>query len=169
MDPETKLYQLLEKAKIDTKIAIEIQDWILDTMEDRRSKLMFNIEQSKLLPMNQDLKKEVREAEIRLRHEIQTIRTELLALIREFRAELKAEMQELRTEVKAEMHELRTEHKIFRNDLEALRLEMNLRFEMLNKRLDSTDRMIRILGVPIIGSTIGALGIILLKIFETVF
>lgn len=33
MSQPQKLYQILEKAEIQTKIAIEIQDWIVDTIE----------------------------------------------------------------------------------------------------------------------------------------
>jgi hypothetical protein len=40
------------------------------------------------------------------------------------------------------------------------------RFDSLEKRIDATNFSIRLLGVPIVGATIGGLGIVFLKIYE---
>lgn len=51
-----KLYQILEKAQIETKIAVEIQDWIVDTMEERREISMVQFAETKLLPMHLEMR-----------------------------------------------------------------------------------------------------------------
>jgi hypothetical protein len=110
-----KLYQILEKAEIETKIAIEIQDWIVDTIEEKRDMSMSQFEDTKLLPMHLEMRKE---------------------------------FQYLRSEI----------------DVRFLRVDE--KFSSLEKRLDATNFSIRLLGVPIVGATIGGLGVVFLQIYE---
>ncbi len=116
-----KLYQILEKAEIETKIAIEIQDWILDTIDENRVKSMTQFEETKLLPMHLEMRKEF--------------------------ASIRSEM------------DLR---------FVTLQKEMDARFTSLEKRLDATNFSIRLLGVPIVGATIGGLGVVFLQIYERI-
>jgi hypothetical protein len=122
MSHPQKLYQILEKADIETKIAIEIQDWIIDTMHEKHEKSMNQFEDTKLLPMHKEMRMEF--------------------------ASLRMEM----------------DMKFERVDL--LRSEMNAKFTSLEKRLDTTNFSIRLLGVPIVGATIGGLGVVFLQIYE---
>jgi hypothetical protein len=55
MIEKQKLYQLLEKAQMETKIAVEIQDWIIDSIQESRDKTMIHLEESKLLPMHREM------------------------------------------------------------------------------------------------------------------
>ncbi len=55
------------------------------------------------------------------------------------------------------------------NRFENLEDKLDNRFNSLEKRLDATNFTIRILGVPIVGATIGGLGIIFLQIYERLF
>jgi hypothetical protein len=106
-----KLYQILEKANIETKIAVEIQDWIVDTLEEQRERSMVQFVDTKLLPMH---------------------------------LEMRSRFEAMDTKFEA----------------------VNSRFDSLEKRIDATNFSIRILGVPIVGATIGGLGIIFLQIYE---
>ncbi len=55
--PQTqKLYKILEKAAIDTKIGVEIQDWILETIEERRDLAMNQFQETKLLPLHTEMR-----------------------------------------------------------------------------------------------------------------
>lgn len=119
MSQPQKLYQILEKAEIQTKIAIEIQDWIVDTIEEKRDKSMTHFEDTKLLPMHLEM------------------RTGFATLQKEM-------------------------------DLRFLTLqkEIDARFTSLEKRQDATNFSIRLLGVPIVGATIGGLGVVFLQIYE---
>ncbi len=119
MSHPQKLYQILEKAEIQTKIAIEIQDWIIDTIEEKRDKSMTHFEDTKLLPMHLEM------------------RTGFATLQKEM-------------------------------DLRFLTLqkEIDARFTSLEKRQDATNFSIRLLGVPIVGATIGGLGVVFLQIYE---
>ncbi len=69
-------------------------------------------------------------------------------------------------------------HQDLKKDLDLLRSEMDIRFARvddkfdslrteMNSRFDYLIRFIALLAVPIIGSTIGGLGVIFLKIYET--
>jgi len=51
MGDRPKLYQILEKANIETKIGVEIQDWILDHLEESRDSQMAHWETTKFLPI----------------------------------------------------------------------------------------------------------------------
>jgi hypothetical protein len=121
MSHPQKLYQILEKAAIETKIAIEIQDWIVETIDEKRDKSMSQFEDTKLLPMHLEIRKEF--------------------------AAMRSEM------------DLR---------FASLQKEMDARFTSLEKRLDATNFSIRLLGVPIVGATIGGLGVVFLQIYERI-
>lgn len=45
MPREVKLYQILEKAEIGTKIAVEIQDWIIETIDEKRLETVVQFEE----------------------------------------------------------------------------------------------------------------------------
>ncbi|MCZ8156920.1 MAG: hypothetical protein O9264_12405 [Leptospira sp.] len=130
-----KLYQILEKAEIETKIAIEIQDWILDTIDENRVKSMTQFEETKLLPMHLEMRKEF--------------------------ASIRSEM---------DLRFARVDDKFGEVDRGFLNLEskMDARFTSLEKRLDATNFSIRLLGVPIVGATIGGLGVVFLQIYERI-
>ncbi|MCW7463491.1 hypothetical protein [Leptospira limi] len=122
MRTDQKLYQILEKAHIDTKIAVEIQDWIVDTIEEKRDQGFTNMQETKILPM----------------------------------------YQEVRTGFDSIRYELNLR-------FESMQSTMDARFESIDKRLDSINFTIRILGIPIVGATIGGLGVIFLQIYERLF
>lgn len=128
-----KLYKILEKAEIDTKIGVEIQDWILDTIDERRDLAMNQFRETALTPLN---------TEMRLGFNAMNQRFETL----------QSDMEKRFSYVDQRFENL--EEKI------------DARFQSLEKRLDTTNFTIRILGVPIVGSTIGGLGIIFLQIYE---
>lgn len=130
-----KLYQILEKAEIETKIAIEIQDWILDTIDENRVKSMTQFEETKPLPMHLEMRKEF--------------------------ASIRSEM---------DLRFARVDDKFGEVDRGFLNLEskMDARFTSLEKRLDATNFSIRLLGVPIVGATIGGLGVVFLQIYERI-
>ncbi|MDF3822319.1 hypothetical protein P3G55_20615 [Leptospira sp. 96542] len=118
MAQSQKLYQILEKAHIETKIAVEIQDWIIDTLEESREKTMIQIGDTKLLPI-----------QLEMRTRFDAIDSKFNAIDSKFEA-------------------------------------MNSRFDSLEKRIDATNFSIRLLGVPIIGATIGGLSMVFLNIYE---
>ncbi len=128
-----KLYQILEKAHIETKIAVEIQDWIVDTMEAQREKTMVQFVDTKLLPMHLEM------------------RTRFEAI------DTKFETMEAKFEGKFEAMETK-----FIAKFDAI----DSRFDSIEKRLDATNFSIRILGVPIVGATVGGLGVLVLEIYE---
>jgi hypothetical protein len=49
---------------------------------------------------------------------------------------------------------------------ESMQTTMDARFTSLEKRLDAMNFSIRLLGVPIVGATIGGLGVLFLQIYE---
>ncbi|MCZ8157089.1 MAG: hypothetical protein O9264_13250 [Leptospira sp.] len=122
MGQTQKLYQILEKAHIETKIAVEIQDWIVDTMEAQREKTMVQFVDTKLLPMH-----------LEMRNRFEAIDTKFEAMETKFIAKFDA---------------------------------IDSRFDSIEKRLDATNFSIRILGVPIVGATVGGLGVLVLEIYE---
>ncbi|MCZ8154678.1 MAG: hypothetical protein O9264_01055 [Leptospira sp.] len=130
MSHPQKLYQILEKAEIQTKIAIEIQDWIVDTIEEKRDKSMTHFEDTKLLPMH-----------LEMRTGFATMRSEM----------------EMRFDSSQKEMDLR---------FLTLQKEIDARFTSLEKRQDATNFSIRLLGVPIVGATIGGLGVVFLQIYE---
>ncbi len=92
---------------------------------------MIQVEETNLLPMHQDLKKD-------------------LGLLR---SEMDLRFGYLRSEIDVRFNSIQS--------------EMNVRFEKIDSRFDYLIRFIALLAVPIIGSTIGGLGVIFLKIYET--
>lgn len=133
MRSDQKLYQILEKAHIDTKIAVEIQDWIVDTIEEKRDQGITNMQETKILPMHQ---------------------------------EVRTGFDSMRYEMNQRSESLRNEMNL---RFESFQSSMDARFESIEKRLDSINFTIRILGIPIVGATIGGLGVIFLQIYERVF
>ncbi len=211
METNLKLYQILEKASIDTKIAVEIQDWIEDSLERNRSTAMFQIEESKFLPLQNDLKKDIQTLRSEMKFEIKSVASDVMVLrmemqqnvkslesdIQTLRAEmqqnvkslesdlqsLRAEMQQnvkslesdiqaLRAEMQQNVKSLESDIQSIRIEMKALRTEMELRFQSLqtqmNQGFQSLNFTIRLLGVPIIGATLSALGLIFIKIWETI-
>jgi hypothetical protein len=135
--PQTqKLYQILEKAEIQTKIAVEIQDWILDTIDEKRIQSMIQIDESKISPVQQ----EIRALSVRMDEQFKFVDERFQLMDEKFN--------------------------LIDQKFDSLRFEMNARFTSLEKRLDATNFSIRLLGVPIVGATIGGLGIIFLQIYE---
>lgn len=130
MRTQPKLYQILEKAHIDTKIAVAIQDWIVDTIEAKRDQGLTNMQETKILPMHQ---------------------------------EVRTGFDSIRYEMNQRSESLRNEMNL---RFESFQTNMDARFESIEKRLDAINFTIRILGIPIVGATIGGLGVIFLQIYE---
>ncbi len=193
METNLKLYQILEKASIDTKIAVEIQDWIEDSLERNRSTAMFQIEESKFLPLQNDLKKDIQTLRSEMKFEIKSVASDVMVLrmemqqnvkslesdIQALRAEmqqnvksLESDIQALRAEMQQNLMSLESDIQSIRIEMKALRTEMELRFQSLqtqmNQGFQSLNFTIRLLGVPIIGATLSALGLIFIKIWETI-
>lgn len=159
MHQESKLYEILEKVNVEMKIGLEIQNWMEDTLEKRQKISMFQFQETKLLPMHKDLKQEIQAVRSDLKFEIDSVRTDLKHEIDTLRTEVKHEINKFRTEVKHEISSLRTEMHFRFESIDA-------RFTSLEKRLDATNFSICLLGVPIVGATIGGLGVVFLQIWE---
>lgn len=183
-----KLYQILEKASIETKIAVEIQDWIVDTIDERRDLAMNHFLETKLLPMHEEMRRgfdslnqrfekfqididrrfEGIHSEMDLRFE--SIQTGIDLKLESFQSgiDLRLESYQSGIDLKFETFQTLVETKFHEIDKRFIRLEekVDLRFDSLEKRMDATNFSIRILGVPIVGATIGGLGIIFLQIYE---
>lgn len=144
MAKSVKLYQILEKASIDTKIGVEIQDWIMDTIEEKRELAMNQFHEAKLLPIHQEM-----------RLGFETVQGNIDSLRNNFES-LRMEMD----------HRFASMHSEMNTRFGSMQTEMNARFDSLEKRLDSTNFSIRLLGVPIVGATVGGLGIIFLQIYQ---
>jgi hypothetical protein len=143
MPQNVKLYQILEKAHIETKIAVEIQDWIVDTMEEKRIDSMVQFEETKLLPMHLEL------------------RTKLDGLD----LELRTRMDHLETKLNSRIDGLELK---MRTGFASLEKEMRAGFQAMDKKYEAVVSFNRILAVPIVGSTVGGLGFLFLQIYERV-
>ncbi|TGL20116.1 hypothetical protein EHQ46_12050 [Leptospira yanagawae] len=141
MRTQPKLYQILEKAHIDTKIAVAIQDWIVDTIEAKRDQGLTNMQETKILPMHQEV-----------RTGFDSIRYEMNQRSESLRNEMNLRFESFQTNMDARF--------------ESMQSTMDARFESIEKRLDAINFTIRILGIPIVGATIGGLGVIFLQIYE---
>lgn len=139
-----KLYQILEKAEIETKIAIEIQDWIVDIIEEKRDQSMNQFADTKLLPMH-----------LEMRNGFETIRSEMIA---------RFERMDVRFESLQKDMDVR--FVTLQKEMDVRFLRVDEKFTSLEKRLDSTNFSIRLFGVPIVGATIGGLGVVFLQIYE---
>ncbi|TGM57414.1 hypothetical protein EHQ91_00720 [Leptospira biflexa] len=144
MRTQPKLYQILEKAHIATKIAVEIQDWIVDTIEEKRDQGLTSMQETKILPMYQEV-----------RTGFDSIRYEMNQRSESLRSEMNQRFESMQTTMDARF--------------ESMQSTMDARFESIEKRLDAINFTIRILGVPIVGATIGGLGVIFLQIYERLF
>lgn len=71
--------------------------------------------------------------------------------------EVRTGFDTMRTEMNQRSESLRNEMNL---RFESLQLSIDARFESIEKRLDSINFTIRILGIPIVGATIGGLGVI---------
>ncbi len=139
--PQTlKLYEILEKAEIETKIALEIQDWIVETIEEKKKSSMIQFEETKLLPQLQDINSKF--GRIEERHE------------------------DLNTKMNLRFDLIDEKFTMLDFKFDSFRSEINARFLSLEKRFDTTNFLIRLLGVPIVGTTIGALSFLFLQIYE---
>ncbi len=123
-----KLYQLLENAQIETKIAVEIQDWIIESIQESRDKTMIHLEENKLLPMHQEMQN--RFADI--------------------------DKSFVNLESKMDLRFSLIDEKI-----DLLRAEMNSKFDAV---LNSN----RLLAIPIVGATIGGLGVVVLEVLKSI-
>jgi hypothetical protein len=144
MRTQPKLYQILEKAHIATKIAVEIQDWIVDTIEEKRDQGLMSMQETKILPMHQEV-----------RTGFDSIRYEMNQRSESLRSEMNQRFESMQMTMDARF--------------ESMQSTMDARFESIEKRLDAINFTIRILGVPIVGATIGGLGVIFLQIYERLF
>lgn len=144
MRTDQKLYQILEKAHIDTKIAVEIQDWIVDTIEEKRDQGITNMQETKILPMHQEVRTGFDSMRYEMNQRSESLRNEMNLRFESFQSSMDARF-------------------------ESMQSTMDARFESIEKRLDSINFTIRILGIPIVGATIGGLGVIFLQIYERVF
>ncbi len=161
-----KLYQILEKAEIETKIAIEIQDWIIDTIAEKRDQSMNQFEATKLLPIH-----------LEMRNGFESMRSEMASRFETMHTELNTRFETMHTDMITRFERMDFRYESFQKEMdvrfESLQKEMDVRFlrvdekfTSLEKRLDATNFSIRLLGVPIVGATIGGLGVVFLQIYE---
>lgn len=155
MRTQPKLYQILEKAHIATKIAVEIQDWIVDTIEEKRDQGLTSMQETKILPMYQEV-----------RTGFDSIRYEMNQRSESLRSEMNQRFESMQTTMDARFESMQT---TMNARFESMQSTMDARFESIEKRLDAINFTIRILGVPIVGATIGGLGVIFLQIYERLF
>ncbi len=197
MDPETKLYQLLEKAKIDTKIAIEIQDWIEDTFEKKQAISMFQFQETKQLPMQKDLKNDLDSLRSESDYKFEKLIIEMRAGFKAVQDEIKSQteimngkFEALETKLEAkfdaidhrfEALETKFEAKFGAMDskfeakfdavdhwFESMDSKSEAKFESLEKRLDSTNFYLRLIAVPIIGATLSGVSVTFLYFWERI-
>lgn len=155
MRTDQKLYQILEKAHIDTKIAVEIQDWIVDTIEEKRDQGITNMQETKILPMHQEVRTGFDSMRYEMNQRSESLRNEMNLRFESFQSSMDARFESMQSTMDARF--------------ESMQSTMDARFESIEKRLDSINFTIRILGIPIVGATIGGLGVIFLQIYERVF
>lgn len=155
MRTDQKLYQILEKAHIDTKIAVEIQDWIVDTIEEKRDQGITNMQETKILPMHQEVRTGFDSMRYEMNQRSESLRNEMNLRFESFQLSMDARFESMQSTMDARF--------------ESMQSTMDARFESIEKRLDSINFTIRILGIPIVGATIGGLGVIFLQIYERVF
>lgn len=139
-----KLYQVLEKPILIRKSRLKFKDWIVDTIEEKRDQGITNMQDTKILPMHQEV-----------RTGFDTMRTEMNQRSESLRNEMNLRFESFQLSMDARF--------------ESMQSTMDARFESIEKRLDSINFIIRILGIPIIGATIGGLGVIFLQIYERLF
>jgi hypothetical protein len=161
MPQSQKLYQILEKAQIETKIAVEIQDWIIDTMEEKRKDSMGQFEDTKLLPMHNEMRSRFGEVD----HRFEQVNRRFGEVDRRFE-EVDRRFDDLEAKMDLRFNLVDEKFEMMESKIDTLRMEMNSRFNSLEKRLDATNFSIRVLGVPIVGATIGGLGVVFLTIYE---
>lgn len=159
MPNHQKLYQILEKAHIDTKIAVEIQDWIVDTIEEKRDLGMTHFQESKLLPMHQEMRTGFDFVHQDMNQRFDFIREEMNRRFESMQTTMDARFESFQTTMDARFESVQS-------TMDARFKSIDARFDSLEKRLDATNFSIRLLGVPIVGATIGGLGIIFLQIYE---
>ncbi|MCZ8156700.1 MAG: hypothetical protein O9264_11305 [Leptospira sp.] len=181
MSKSIKLYQILEKANIETKIAVEIQDWILDTLDEKGEQAVIQVQENKILPMHQEMRQGFTSMRSEMDASFSSMRSEMDASFSSMRSEMDTNFRSIRSEMDMRftaMHsemdmrfssmqsEMNMRFELVDRRFEMLQSEMNARFTSLEKRIDATNFSIRVLGVPIVGATIGGLGVIFLQIYQ---
>ncbi|TGL67485.1 hypothetical protein [Leptospira jelokensis] len=185
MRTQQKLYQILEKAQIDTKIAVEIQDWIVDTIEEKRDQGITNMQDTKILPMHQEVRTGFDSIRYEMNQRSEFLRNEMNQRFESFQSNMDARFESMQSTMDARFESMqstmdaRFESMQLTMDarfesmqstmdarFESMQSTMDARFESIEKRLDAINFTIRILGIPIVGATIGGLGVVFLQIYE---
>ncbi|MDF3818893.1 hypothetical protein P3G55_03220 [Leptospira sp. 96542] len=177
MSTKPKLYQILEKAHIDAKIGVEIQDWIVDTISEKRDQGMNFFQETKILPIQQDLKMGFDSMRVEMDQKFESMQSimdqkfESMQSIMDQKFESMQSIMNQRFESMQAVMDQRFEsmQAVMDQRFESMQAVMDARFLSLEKRLDATNFSIRILGVPIVGATIGGLGVVFLQIYERLF
>lgn len=162
MPKEQKLYQILEKANIETKIAVEIQDWILDTLDESKERSMFQFQEYKLLPLRNEMHSGFDSLRSEMNMKFERVDEEFVSLRSEMRMKFERvdeEFVSLRSELDLRFNLIDQKFALVEEKFDTLRSEMNTKFDSL---IGSN----RLLAIPIVGATIGGLGVVLLKILE---
>ncbi len=170
MSKSIKLYQILEKANIETKIAVEIQDWILDTLDEKGEQAVIQVQENKILPMHQEMRQGFTSMRSEMDASFSSMRSEMDASFGSMRSEMDMRFTAMHSEMDMRFSSMQSEmnmrFELVDRRFEMLQSEMNARFTSLEKRIDATNFSIRVLGVPIVGATIGGLGVIFLQIYQ---
>lgn len=170
MSKSIKLYQILEKANIETKIAVEIQDWILDTLDEKGEQAVIQVQENKILPMHQEMRQGFTSMRSEMDASFGSMRSEMDTNFRSIRSEMDMRFTAMHSEMDMRFSSMQSEmnmrFELVDRRFEMLQSEMNARFTSLEKRIDATNFSIRVLGVPIVGATIGGLGVIFLQIYQ---
>ncbi|TGL06452.1 hypothetical protein EHQ43_08540 [Leptospira bouyouniensis] len=163
MRTQPKLYQILEKAHIDTKIAVAIQDWIVDTIEAKRDQGLTNMQETKILPMHQEVRTGFDSIRYEMNQRSESLRNEMNLRFESFQTNMDARFESMQSTIDARFESMQS---TMDARFESMQSTMDARFESIEKRLDAINFTIRILGIPIVGATIGGLGVIFLQIYE---
>ncbi len=144
MASDLKLHQILEKMNVETKIAVEIQDWIEDTFEKKQAISMFQFQETKHLPMQKEIKSEMDS----------------------LRSEFDYKFEKLIFEMRADRQVSEARFNALESRMDAKFDAVDSKFVSLEKRLDSTNFYLRLIAVPIVGATLSGVGVTLLYILE---
>ncbi len=186
MTSDLKLHQILEKLNVETKIGVEIQDWIEDTFEKKQSISMFQFQETKHLPMQKDLKGEMHS----LRSESDYKFEKLIFEMRSGFENIQKQMQADREVMEAKFRGVDSKFEGLNSKFEAIDVKfeaidskfesIDLKFDAINskfdavdskfvsleKRLDSTNFYLQLIAVPIVGATLSGVGVTFLYIWE---
>jgi len=155
MAPDLKLYQILEKLNVETKIGVEIQEWIEDTFEKKQAISMFQYQETKQLPMQKDIK-----------NDMDSLRAESDYRFEKLIFEMRVGFKALQDEIRSLTEITNAKFEAVESKFEAKFDAVDSKFVSLEKRLDATNFYLRLIAVPIVGATLSGVGVTFLYILE---